>query len=919
MVTAERLAERRLEIAASPDLQRLLAHLTERAAPLLARLPPVPEHKALLSMDGGVCPKDGTALVFDPWSPDAHRCPRCGEVSRGIRHDRAWAKYQHLWLAERAAHLAALAALGGAPAAGARARDILSAYAARYFRYPNADNVLGPSRLFFSTYLESLWVLNYVSAAWLLRAAGALDEATERGVNIVADEAATLIGDFDEGFSNRQTWNNAALAAIAVWFEDEGLARRAIEDATGLVQHLRGFRADGLWYEGENYHLFALRGLLTGAGWAALAGLDCFADEQLRERITLALLAPARSALPDLTFPARKDSRFGISLAQPMYLETWEVGLGRLGMGDAGWGTREVSGWLQALYQAPATKLELFESYLHDAPIAPIPHPPSRISLSWWSLLEMPPALPDAEPWRPESVLLPSQGLAILRSGARYASLECGPYGGGHGHPDRLHLTLHADGVHWLPDPGTGSYVSRDLFWYRSTLAHNAPRLGGESQPMSDGVCEAFDAPEGGDWAWVRGRWGPLNRAVVSGPAYLVDVIELTGGEERLLELPYHLAGRGDVTLPGRWEPGELADEFVSRVERFVPEGRDAVPIVIEHAAAGARLTLHLGSAAELLRAEGPGVPGSGSQATFYLLRVRGRNARLVAVLEPTTGETAVHGMTVAGGAVEITTAKGVERHHDDGTSWRVQTPAGTVQLAGPVESEPPFKPILEIDPARPPTGAAYRVAHPPALDGTLEGFDLSEPLRLDAEDQYRRAEEPYVGPAQLSALAYAGWDDEALYVAVDVTKPDVCFRAGDAPPLRLDNEPDDIHADGVQLYLRDVDGAATFGYLVVPEPADGGRVRARGAGESPGDPSGVRGGWRRTETGYRLTVAIAWPGPFRAHFGGRIGFDLIVNEMLPGRERRAGQLVWSGGDGWVWLQGDRQAAERFGILELVG
>src|SRR5437660_476389 len=258
----------------------------------------MPEHKALLSMDGGVCPKDGTALVFDPWSPDAHRCPRCGEVARGIRHDRAWAKYQHLWLAERAAHLAALAALGDAPTAGARARDILSAYAARYFRYPNADNGLGPSRLFFSTYLESLWVLNYVSAAWLLRAAGALDETTERGVNIVADEAATLIGDFDEGFSNRQTWNNAALAAIAVWFEDEGLARRAIEDATGLVQHLRGFRADGLWYEGEHYHLFALRGLLTGAGWAALAGLDCFADEQLRERITLALLAPPLPAPP---------------------------------------------------------------------------------------------------------------------------------------------------------------------------------------------------------------------------------------------------------------------------------------------------------------------------------------------------------------------------------------------------------------------------------------------------------------------------------------------------------------------------------------------------------------------------------------------------------------------------------------------
>src|SRR2546430_15296661 len=65
-----------------------------------------------------------------------------------------------------------------------------------------------------------------------------------------------------------------------------------------------------------------------------------------------------------------------------------------------------------------------------------------------------------------------------------------GPSGGGHGHPDRLHLTLHADGVHWLADPGTGSYVSRDLFWYRSTLAHNAPRLDGASQSLGAAVCE---------------------------------------------------------------------------------------------------------------------------------------------------------------------------------------------------------------------------------------------------------------------------------------------------------------------------------------------------------------------------------------------------------------------------------------------
>src|SRR5207247_2109205 len=149
---------RRQGIGDSTDLRALLAHLTERAAPVLARRPHVPEEKALLSTDGGVCPDDGAPLVFDPWSPHAHRCARCGRTFTGERHDRNWARYQHLWLAERAAHLAALAALDGNEAAGARAAEILRAYARSYLRYPNRDNVLGPSRLFFSTYLESLWV-----------------------------------------------------------------------------------------------------------------------------------------------------------------------------------------------------------------------------------------------------------------------------------------------------------------------------------------------------------------------------------------------------------------------------------------------------------------------------------------------------------------------------------------------------------------------------------------------------------------------------------------------------------------------------------------------------------------------------------------------------------------------------------------
>jgi len=924
VVTAEQLAARREQIAASGDLQRLLAQLAARAQPVLERMPHIPEEKALFSRDGGVCPKDGAALAFDPWSPRAHRCPRCGERYAGERHDRHWARYQHLWLAERAAHLAALATLGDSSAAAARARELLTAYGERYLRYPNRDNVLGPSRLFFSTYLESLWICNYLAAAALLREAEQLDEATTRAVAQVADEAANLIGEFDEGFSNRQTWNNAALAAIAVWFEDEALAERAITAPTGLMAHLaRGYGRDGMWYEGENYHLFALRGLLTGAAWARWSGVDVFTAAEPAARVQAALRAPAATALPDFTYPARKDSRFGVSLAQPAHLELWEIGLARLGMQDADSGVQELASWLAALYRAPAPAAELLDYYLHDAPIGePDPSasgaasPTPRSSLSWWSLLEMLPALPaDTVPWLPASELLETQGLAVLRAASRYASLECGPSGGGHGHHDRLNLTLHADGVLWLADPGTGSYASRDLFWYRATLAHNAPRLDGRSQSGGDAACEAFEVK--GDWAWVRGRYGDVTRVVVSGPEYVLDVVDLASRDEHVLEVPWHVGGAGEATAPGRWEPGELADEFVARVERLVPHGE--APRVVEAAVDGRRLRAHFGSGGELLRAEGPGKPGSGTREAFYCVRARGRGARLVTVLESVAAGPTVRAVRVTGEVIDVETARGVDRHSGQAGGWSVAGPAGTTRLSGRRQPQAPFQPLLHMDAPTKARGSALRVDAPPALDGTLAGFDVSEPLTLDVEDQYRRSEEPYPGPEDLCALAYVNWTDEALYVAAEVTKADLCFRPPDASPLGLDNEPEDIHSDGLQLYLEEGEQGDVLGFLIVPEGVDGGGVRVHAVGGTAAGPDLVRGAWARTEQGYRVTLAVAFSERVRAHAGGRLGFDLLVNEMLPGRERRAGQLVWSGGNGWVWLWGDRQSPERFGVLELVG
>src|SRR5216110_2742346 len=65
----------------------------------------------------------------------------------------------------------------------------------------------------------------------------------------------------------------------------------------------------------------------------------------------------------------------------------------------------------------------------------------------------------------------------------------------------------------------------------------------------------------------------------------------------------------------GTWTTGDLADEFVSRVERFVSDGTG--PIVLEHSSGARTLKAFLSFDGELLRAEGPGRPKNGKRETF--------------------------------------------------------------------------------------------------------------------------------------------------------------------------------------------------------------------------------------------------------------------------------------------------------------
>jgi hypothetical protein len=94
------------------------------------------------------------------------------------------------------------------------------------------------------------------------------------------------------------------------------------------------------------------------------------------------------------------------------------------------------------------------------------------------------------------------------------------------------------------------------------------------------------------------------------------------------------------------------------------------------------------------------------------------------------------------------------------------------------------------------------------------------------------------------------------------------------------------------------------MGVLAVPE-LETGTVRLRRVTGTAPFPEGVTGSSRRTPDGYEVQLRLATGRPWRPD--DRLRFTVTVNEMVPQRERRSGQLALAGG-GWVWLRGDRES-----------
>jgi len=363
------------------------------------------------------------------------------------------------------------------------------------------------------------------------------------------------------------------------------------------------------------------------------------------------------------------------------------------------------------------------------------------------------------------------------------------------------------------------------------------------------------------------------------------------------------LQGSASVVTGGTWEKAQVDDPALE-CERFVPEA--TTPVAIESQVNGIAVRLHLFGEAALFRASGPGLPGSNEPQSYFIRRTReGSWIGAIIDLDPAAGavaEWSANGASLLreGGRIDVTITP---------TRASIAHGGDKVTLTGLRETRVIPPPLISERPAWEARTLAPHAWTAPALDATLEGFDLDHPLTLDGEHQYRRSEEPY-DPERFTATAWVNWDLQGIYLAVQVQKPEMVLRALDAPPLELDNEADDIHQDGLQIYLRYPD-SETAGFVVLPD--ESGELRWRPVGQEIG--TSVEGVWAETDAGYSATLALRDARLASLRPGDTLGFDLVINEMTSERVRRLGQLVWSGDGGWTYLRGDRGAAS--GTIEL--
>ncbi len=215
------------------------------------------------------------------------------------------------------------------------------------------------------------------------------------------------------------------------------------------------------------------------------------------------------------------------------------------------------------------------------------------------------------------------------------------------------------------------------------------------------------------------------------------------------------------------------------------------------------------------------------------------------------------------------------------------------------------------------PVATAWEVLEPVIIDGDLADWNTSSPLVLNSAEQLVRDSGYWKGAEDLSATVYLMWDNEALYIAADVTE-DSPFGA--IAMLPIDDN------DNFALYIstnpdadpeRTAYAATDFRLILVTDDLYWDTAFDRSAvsdlqmfwSKGMQGSEDVLKGYEReailTETGYAMEMKIPWSNFSNSKIplyvpaiGESIGFDLVITDIAypcPGTEFIPA-LAWTGG-----------------------
>ncbi len=556
-----------------------------------------------------------------------HQCPRCQSVYSGPPYDDVIFAHQHGRNLRRMVTAAWAYAISQDKRFAGYASKILLGYARRYEQYPyHSASLDARSRsgghLFEQTLNEASCLATDIGPAYDLihdsEALSAADHQTIRDGLLLP--MLRNIGKNKAGKSNWQTWHNAAMLWGGALVRDPAWIQQAITNPRNGFHYQMdaSVSKEGMWYENSwGYHFYTLQALVNMAETARRLGLNLWSDERLTRMFTL----PVHYTMADGMLP-----RFG---------------------DDVNSSVRRVGRLFEPAYHARK-----------DPQILPLL--PERPSFE--SILLGRPVHATAEPPALKSMVFEDAGHAILRAPGEAgltAAMTFGPYGGFHGHYDKLSFVFFGFAQELGVDPGRARSQAYRLpvhrNWYKATISHNAVLVDGKSQKPAAGRLRLFEPQD--DYvvavASCDGAYEGVEhtRWLVMTGTYLFVCDKLHSATEHRFDWLYHSRGKRvicdlarDSVNPADDYPG---GQYIQNAKRGTTS--EAIRMRFEDTKAITYLTMAAGENTRVTIGDGVGASVT-DRVPMTMIGREGRDVCFAAVLEPvpTAGKPQVTGVRLA-------------------------------------------------------------------------------------------------------------------------------------------------------------------------------------------------------------------------------------------------------------------------------